>query len=146
MSGSDWKFNADTRPGRVRCHGRGDIVRGKNMDWARVSGDSYLLQKLIIYFALPPGELLNDPEVGCCLHEMLFLPLTDSNLAMIRVVMTDELRTQIPELGVQHVEVSATDTKDAIMLKIMGYNQWIFNICRDDLIDINLLDVFGGVG
>jgi len=116
------------------------------MDWARVSGDAYLLQKLIIYFALPPGELINDPEVGCCLHEMLFLPLTDSNLAMIRVVMTDELRTQIPELGVQHVEVSATDTKDAIMLKIMGYNQWIFNICREDLIDINLLDVFGGVG
>ena len=144
--GSDWRYNNDTRPGRVRCHGRGDIVRGKNMDWARVSGDAYLLQKLIIYFALPPGELINDPGVGCCLHEMLFLSLTDSNLAMIRVMMTDELRRQIPELGVQYVEVSAADTKDAITLKIQGYNEWVFNISREDLIDINLLDVFGGVG
>jgi len=60
--------------------------------------------------------------------------------------MTDELRTQIPELGVQMVEVSAADTKDAITLKIFGFNQWIFSISRDDLIDINLLDVFGGTG
>jgi hypothetical protein len=76
---------------------------------------------------------------------MLFLSLTDSNLAMIRVMMTDELRRQIPELGVQYVEVSAADTKDAITLKIQGYNEWVFNISREDLIDINLLDIFSGV-
>ena len=64
---SDWMFNHDLSSGRLKCHGNGDIVRGKNMDWARVEGPEYVKQKLFLYFAIPPGEIINDPEVGCCL-------------------------------------------------------------------------------
>ena len=145
IRGSDWRFNNDTRPGRVLCHGRGDIVRGKNMDWDRVYGEDYLRQKLIIYFAIPPGEVINDPEVGCSLHKFIFMPLTPDNLVLIRVVMEYELKNQLPELGTQFVEVLAAEDKNSIKLTIYGYNTWIFNISRENLIDINLLDVFSGV-
>jgi len=115
------------------------------MDWDRVFGADYLKQKLIIYFAIPPGEVINDPEVGCSLHKFIFMPLTPDNLVLIRVVMEYELKNQLPELGTQFVEVLAAEDKNSIKLTIYGYNTWIFNISRENLIDINLLDVFSGV-
>ena len=80
---SDWKFNGRIDSGRVRCHGSGDFVRGQNRDWARVTGNNYVLQKLILYFAIPKGEVINAPEIGCCLHEYLFAPLTPTNIYLI---------------------------------------------------------------
>jgi len=61
------------------------------------------------------------------------------------VVMEYELKKQLPELGTQFVEVSAAKDKNSIKLTIYGYNTWIFNISRENLLDINLIDVFNGV-
>lgn len=136
-------FNGDLSSGRLKCHGSGDLVRGKNMDWATVSGDAAKLQKLILYFAIPPGEVVNDPNLGCCLHTELFNKMTQGNLALIRVKMEAELKEQLPELGIQYIEVRMID-KNSISLKIIGYNTWFLQVSRDDLMDISLLDVFGG--
>ncbi len=140
--GSDWMFNGRLEAGRVKCHGGGDLVRGKNMDWDRIDGDEALLQKLILYFAIPPGEMLNEGNIGCCLHSALFEKLTPDNLALIKILLESELREQIPEIGVQYVEISANETKDGVNLMIVGYNTWLLSISREDLLDINLLDAF----
>lgn len=140
---SDWMFNHDLSSGRLKCHGNGDLVRGRNMDWARVEGSEYVKQKLFLYFAIPPGEIINDPEVGCCLHNELFNKNTKKNLAIIRIKLESELQKQLPELGVHNIEVRSAD-KDSITLKVIGYSTWMFQIHRNDLVDLRMLDVFGG--
>ncbi len=117
---------------------------GPNRDWARVSGDEAALQKLILYFAIPKGELLNDPNIGCCLHNYIFDRLTDNSLYMLQNEMEYELKQQIPELGVHRVEAEAAGTKDSVKLTIVGYQTWLLTVSRNDLLDLNLLDVFGG--
>ena len=52
------------------------------------------------------------------------------------------MKNQIPELGLQRVIASMTDTKDAVKLQIIGFNTWMLNVSRSDLMDINLVDVF----
>lgn len=141
---SDWEFNGRIEAGRVRCHGSGDLVWGKNRDWSRVSGQKAVVQKLILYFAIPKGELLNDPGIGCCLHNYLFDRVTDTTLVNIMNEMEYELKNQIPELGLQRVMASMSDTKDAVKLQIVGFNTWMLNVSRSDLMDINLIDVFQG--
>lgn len=142
---SDWRFNFDLTNGRVRCHLKGDIVRGLNQDWARISGAAYLLQKLVIYFAIPKGEIINEPNMGTCLHNYIFDKITSTVLSRIEVEMEAELQEQIPELGVNYVTAEFYDqTKTAIKLSIVGFNTWIFQIFREDLLDINLIDIFGG--
>ena len=118
---------------------------GPNRDWARVDGPAAVLQKLILYFAIPKGELLNDPNIGCCLHNYLFDKLTDTTLYMLQNEMEYELKQQIPELGVHRVKAEASSTQDSVKLTILGYQTWLLNMSRNDLIDLNLLDVFGGV-
>jgi phage baseplate assembly protein W len=142
---SDWKFNGDLRNGRVRCHGAGDLVRGMNRDWARVSGIDAIIQKLQLYFAIPKGELLNEPTIGCCLHNKLFDKVTETTCIDISMEMEYELKDQIPELGLQRVIASMSTTKDAVNLQIMGFYTWILLVSRSDLLDINFIDVFGGV-
>lgn len=140
---TDWKFNFRLDAGRVRCHGAGDIVWGTNRDWARTSGAAALLQKLVIYFAIPKGEVIGDPELGCCLHNYLFDKLTENTRVLMEMEMEHELKSQIPELGVHKVSAEKTDS-GSVKLTILGYNTWLFNVSREDLLDINLLDVFGG--
>jgi phage baseplate assembly protein W len=118
---------------------------GANRDWARVSGDEAILQKLILYFGIPKGELLNDPNIGCCLHNYIFDKLTDGTLFMLQNEMEYELKQQIPELGVHRVEAEASGTHDSVKLTIVGYQTWLLTVGRDDLLDLNLLDVFGGI-
>jgi len=140
---SDWKFNFDPRPGRVKCHGRGDIVRGKNMDWATVSGDSYLLQKLKIYFSLPPGEVINEPGLGTSLFPALFQKTSPKALLELRLSLQEELDRLLPELKIYSVTVTKLD-QDTIRVELKGENDFLFNISRDDLLDLNLIDIFGG--
>ena len=127
----------------MKCHEAGDFVMGGNRDWARVTGNEALDQKLIIYFGIPKGELLNDPEIGCCLHAYQFDKLTDTTLVNIMNEMEHELKVQIPELGLHRVIASRSKVKDAVKLQILGYNTWILNINRNDLLDIGMLDIFG---
>jgi hypothetical protein len=100
---------------------------------------------MALYFAIPKGEVLNDPNVGCCLHNYIFDKNTDERLVVLEIEMTQELLDQIPELGLHKIDASRGITKDSIKLKIVGFNTWIFNVTRNDLIDISLVDVFGGV-
>ena len=118
---------------------------GVNRDWARVTGKEAILQKLILYFGIPKGELLNDPGIGCCLHNYIFDKVTDTTLVNIMNEMEYELKVQIPELGLNRVVATAADTKDAVKLQIMGYSTWLLTVSRSDLLDLNLLDVFGRV-
>jgi hypothetical protein len=57
--------------------------------------------------------------------------------------MEYELKVQIPELGVHRVLAATTDTRDAVMLQIIGYSTWSLAFSRNDLLDQNLLDIFG---
>ena len=118
---------------------------GVNRDWARVIGNEAILQKLILYFGIPKGELLNDPDIGCCLHNYIFDKVTDTTLVNIMNEMEYELKVQIPELGLNRVVATAADTKDAVKLQIIGYSIWLLTVSRSDLLDLNLLDVFGRV-
>jgi len=118
-------------------------VWGANRDWARISGAAAILQKLILYFAIPKGEVIDEPTVGCCLHNYLFDKLTDNTICLLEMEMADELKSQIPELGVHKVSAEQTDT-ESVKLTITGYSTWLLNISREDLLDINLLHVFGG--
>ncbi len=119
--GSDWALNVDGLGGRVRCHGSADIVAGPNMDWARVSGDAYALQKLKIYFLIPKGEVINDPEVGCCLHEYIFDRLTVESMLALENDLLSELQAQLPELGATSVRVTK-ETEDSLRVVINGPN------------------------
>ena len=116
-------------------------MRGQNRDWARVSGDHYVLQKLILYFAIPKGEVINAPEIGCCLHEYLFAPLTATNIFMIESTMESEIGQQIPELGIHSVSAEKIDEL-SVKLRIVGYKTWLIQVSRSDLLDLNLIDVF----
>ena len=109
-----------------------------------MSGQEAIIQKLILYFAIPKGELLNDPGIGCCLHNYLFDKVTDTTLVNIMNEMEYELKNQIPELGLQRVIAAMSDTRDAVKLQIVGFNTWMLNVSRSDLTDINLIDVFQG--
>ena len=115
---------------------------GVNRDWARVTGNEAILQKLILYFAIPKGELLNDPGIGCCLHTYIFDKITDTTLVNIMNEMDYELKVQIPELGLNRVIASMADA-ESVKLQIIGYNTWLLKVSRSDLMDLNLLDVFG---
>jgi hypothetical protein len=141
---SDWKFNGRLEAGRVRCHGAGDFVFGANRDWARVSGNAALVQKFVLYFAIPKGEVINEPNMGCCLHNYIFSKLTATELYLMQMEMAAELQVQIPEMGVQRVKAERTNDKDSVKLTVLGYNTWILSISRNDLLDLNILDVFGG--
>jgi phage baseplate assembly protein W len=141
---SDWKFNGRLEAGRVRCHGAGDLVFGANRDWARVSGNAAILQRFILYFAIPKGEVINEPNMGCCLHNYIFDKLTDTELYLMQMEMAAELQAQIPEMGVQRVKAERTGDRDSVKLTVIGYNTWILSFSRDDLLDLNILDVFGG--
>jgi phage baseplate assembly protein W len=102
-----------------------------------------VIQKLILYFGIPKGELLNDPDIGCCLHNYIFDKITETTLINIMNEMEYELKVQIPELGVHRVLAATTDTRDAVMLQIIGYSTWSLVFSRNDLLDQNLLDIFG---
>lgn len=142
---SDWKFNDNLKNGRVECHLAGDLVMGVNRDWARVSGNKAILQKLVLYFAIPKGEVLNDPGIGCCLHNYIFDKITDTTMINIMNEMEYELKTQIPELGVHQVMVSMAG-EDAVKLQIIGYSTWpAITLSRSDLLDLNLLNTFGSI-
>lgn len=141
FTGTDWKFNGRIEAGRVRCHGAGDIVSGKNRDWARVSGVAAILQKFILYFAIPKGEVIDEPDIGCCLHNYIFAKLTDTTLYLLQMEMTAELKVQIPEMGVQKVTAEKYD-EETVKLTIMGYSTWVLLASRSDLLDINIIDVF----
>ena len=108
-----------------------------------MSGNAYLLQKLIIYFAIPKGEVIDDPDVGCCLHNYLFDGLTDSTIAELENKMEAELQRQIPEIGVHRVTAKIKDS-ESVQITILGFNTWLLNVSREDLLDINLIDIFGG--
>ncbi|MFA5752937.1 MAG: hypothetical protein WC910_07715 [Bacteroidales bacterium] len=125
----------------MRCHGAGDFVRGQNRDWARVTGNNYVLQKLILYFAIPKGEVINAPEIGCCLHEYLFAPLTPTNIYLIESTMESEIGQQIPELGIHSVSAEKVDEM-TVKLRILGYATWLIQMSRSDLLDLNLIDTF----
>jgi phage baseplate assembly protein W len=127
----------------VRCHGAGDLVFGPNRDWARVSGNAAILQKLVLYFATPKGEVINEPDLGCCLHRYVFDKLTSTTLYLIQAEMEAELEDQIPELGVQRVRASRVD-KESVRLEIIGYSTWLLTVSRSDLLDLNIIDVFQG--
>lgn len=87
--------------------------------------------------------MIDEPELGCCLHNYLFDKLTDNTLVLMEMEMEYELKAQIPELGVHKVSAEKADS-GSVKLTILGYNTWLFNVSREDLLDINLLDVFGG--
>jgi phage baseplate assembly protein W len=139
---SDWKFNGRLEAGRVRCHGTGDLLFGSNRDWARVSGNAAILQKFILYFAIPKGEVINEPNIGCCLHNYIFDKLTDTTLYLLQMEMAAELKEQIPEMGVQRVKAEKAEDKETVKLTVMGYNTWILLASRSDLLDINIINVF----
>jgi phage baseplate assembly protein W len=126
------------------CHGSADIMWGPNRDWARVSGNAYLLQKLKIFFMIPKGELLNEPDVGCCLYRYEFDKLTDSTLVELRMELEYDLKSQLPELGVHQVAAEKLDN-GSVKLQIIAQNGVIpLLISRDDLLNVDLLDNFGG--
>jgi len=87
--------------------------------------------------------MIDEPEVGCCLHNYIGARLTEETRVLIEMEMEYELKNQIPELGVHKVSAQRADG-DSIKLTILGYNTWIFNISREDLSALNLYDIFGG--
>lgn len=137
-------LNIDGKSGRVQCHGSADIVAGPNRDWARVSDNACLLQKLKLFFMIPKGEVINEPDLGCCLYKYEFDTLTASTLVELRMELEYDLKSQLPELGVQQVMADKLDN-GSVSLQIIGKNGIIpLSVSRDDLLNIDLLDAFGG--
>jgi phage baseplate assembly protein W len=130
----------------VKCHGSADIVQGQNRDWARVSGNQYLIQKLKLFMMIPKGEVINEPDMGCCLYSYLFDKLTDQRLVEMRLELEYDLRNQLHELGVQQVLVNRNQPPgDAVNIQILSRTgTWLLQASRDDLLSIDLLNAFGG--
>ncbi len=130
----------------MKCHGSADIVQGQNRDWARVSGNQYLIQKLKLFMMIPKGEVINEPDMGCCLYSYLFDKLTDQRLVEMRLELEYDLKNQLPELGVQQVLVERNkQSRDAVNIQILSRTgTWLLQASRDDLLSIDLLNVFGG--
>jgi len=136
-------FNGKVESGRVQCHGSGDIVSGPNCDWARVSDVKYILQKLVLYFSLPKGEVVGEPNIGCCLYEYLFSKLDPETLCEVEIRLESEIQQQIPELNTQMVSVYSLD-RDSIRVKIVGFGTWILDVFQNDLLSINLANILKG--
>jgi phage baseplate assembly protein W len=139
---SDWRLNWAGRSGRIRCHQDGDLVAGPNNDWSRVSGPDYLLQKLKLYFGIPHGEVINHPEIGCCIHSYIFDRLTDETCLALQAELAYELADQLPELGVQSVQV-LQDAKSSVRVQISSQaGQYVMEIDKNDLLAFSLIDSF----
>ncbi len=128
----------------MRCHGSADIVQGQNRDWARVSGNQYLIQKLKLFMMIPKGEVINEPDMGCCLYSYLFDKLTAQRLVELRMELEYDLKNQLPELGVYSVQAT-TNQGGIVNIQIQSRTgTWLLEASRDELLDIDLLNVFGG--
>jgi len=142
---TDWRLNAEQalNSGRVRCHGAADLVWGPGRDWARVSGKLQLVQKLIIWAAITKGEIINEPELGCCLHNYLFAKLTESSMLELQMELEYDLKNQLPELGVQSISVAQSGA-DAVNITILSseLGKFLLQASREDLLNINLVDSF----
>jgi hypothetical protein len=145
---TDWLGNFDLKSGRVRCHGNFKILWGPNRDWARTSTNiQYLLQKLVIFFAIPKGEVINDPGIGCCLHRYLFDKQTSSTLVELRSELEYDLKNQLPELGVKSVKTQVNkQNRDAVDIQLLSDKfSLLLSASRDDILNIDLLNVVGAI-
>lgn len=140
---SDWLMNF-VGEGRVRCHGAGDIKAGTNRDWARVSGNAATIQKLKIWASIPKGEVINDPEIGCCLHNYIFAKMTVEEMLAARNEVEYDLRTQLPELGIYSVELTKDQSRnDTINIKLLTRDQsFILYLGQSDLNSLDLVNRF----
>ena len=137
-------FNNDPSSGRVRCHGKGDLVMGPNRDWARVSGNRAIMQKLVLFFFIPKGEVINEPDVGCSLQGRLFDKLTENTLIETGMELEYDLKQQIPELGVQLVQVARGGNDGEVSITIYAAaGKWTLLANREELLDVNLIEEFG---
>jgi hypothetical protein len=110
-----------------------------------VSGNAQLVQKLIIWAAITKGEIINEPELGCCLHNYLFGKLTETAMLELQMELEYDLKNQLPELGVQSVVVLQDGQgKDAVNIQILSseLGKFLLQASREDLLNINLVDSF----
>ncbi|MHB8118664.1 MAG: hypothetical protein ACYDHX_08065 [Methanothrix sp.] len=127
----------------MSCHGGGDIVMGTNRDWARVTGHRAILQKIALLFAIPRGELINSPDIGCTLQSHLGDKLTDMSLIELSMELEQDLKNQIPELFVHTVTAERGSNKNEVRLTIDSpLGLMVFGIDRDELLNMNLIDSF----
>ncbi|OPY54695.1 MAG: hypothetical protein A4E48_00274 [Methanosaeta sp. PtaU1.Bin060] len=145
---SDWRGNFDLRSGRVKCHDSFDLVWGPNRDWARCSGDIYRLQKIFLFLAIPQGEVLNEPTMGCCLHNYIFKKMTDTTICELQIKLEQELKTQLSDLGIMSVNVARNaQNSGGVNIKITGKDfSYLLQAHGDDLLTLNLLEAIGQVG
>jgi phage baseplate assembly protein W len=140
---SDWLLNF-VGEGRVRCHGAGDIKAGANRDWARVSGNAEILQKLKIWASIPKGEVVNDPTVGCCLYNYIFAKMSSDELLSARNELAYDLANQLPELNIYSVDIKKENGRnDTLNIKLMTQDQTIMlALSQSELNDLDLVSRF----
>ncbi len=93
---------------------------------------------------IPKGEVINEPDLGCCLYRYEFDKLTESTLVELRMELEYDLKNQLPEMGVQQVIVQQKP-REAVSIQIQSRTGiWLLDASRDDLLNVDLLDVFGG--
>lgn len=127
----DFKFNLDLRSGYVRCHNRGDLVNTPDGDIALTESYSeYLLQRIIIWLATPKGEVPNDPDVGCVLHDFLFYKQTPQNLYRLAKELEYDAKVQFPDLGILYIDVKGLSIS-SIQIVIYTQNELISLILEE---------------
>ncbi len=93
---------------------------------------------------IPKGEVINEPDMGCCLYSYLFDKLTAQRLMELRMELEYDLKNQLPELGVYSVQ-AITNQGGIVNIQIQSRTgTWLLEASRDELLDIDLLNVFGG--
>jgi len=116
---------------------------GANRDWARAGGKSAIIQKLVLFFNIPKGEVINEPDLGCSLLSRIFDKLTQSSLYELAMELEYDLKRQIPELGVQIVRAEPNGAGTVRLTIYSAAGNWVLDANRDELIDVNLLEEFG---
>lgn len=111
----DLKLNVDLRAGEIKCHRLVDILLTADGDLALTGTDQEtMMQKLLIYFATPKGEMV-DPLEGSVFYDYMHKSLTANHLASMSVVVRRDLVKFFPELGVFRVALRKAERRNVFM-------------------------------
>lgn len=137
----DFKFNLDLRSGYIRCHGSGDLVNTPDGDFALTETyEEYLLQRLIIWLATPKGEVPNDPDVGCVLHDFLFEKQTNATVYALAKQLEYDAKKQFPDLGLIYIDIKTINI-NTIAITFFTQNELVKLIVNNDEYRETLNDV-----
>jgi hypothetical protein len=132
----DLKTNLRFEEGYVKCHSTLDLELTSSGDLALVEGVDNTRQRLLLWFATPPGERLN-PNIGCPWYNYQHKKNTESNLRELAGVMRYSLEQHFPDFKIRNVVLTRIDPFVVYADMTIGYESLRFLFSSPDIVELN---------